>query len=416
MALFFVLLVLLLFGAVFVTFEHQRISRLLEQAKELSLDEEYPAALKKLETAQNGWLANIASAIKQNIANEIEKNTALLQEKLDYEQGIERFNKEDWQASLGLLSGISNSSSYYEPAQEKIEQAREKILEGQITKAVEQASREARQKEQSFQDKIAVLERKIKSLEEKQRAPASSLTIPEIIDGRGRYIVRVICLDKQGNSKMGSGILWGNEAGTGKSYILTNYHLLENAYWEPENNQNIALRYPCSVGYSVVPTKKITDWYLASPIDSLEDIPLPVMQMIDFILLRVEVKVRLSQKTLEEISGASLTVSEFSPQACAGSKIKAGEEIVVLGYPLIGGETLTASEGIISGFEKDYYLTTSAKIEQGGSGGGAFLKSTGCLAGMASFARLGKVESFARLISIPFLEENYLSKVFQVLY
>lgn len=77
-----------------------------------------------------------------------------------------------------------------------------------------------------------------------------------------------------------------------------------------------------------------------------------------------------------------------------------GDEVVVLGYPLTGSkENITATEGIISGFEGDYYIT-SAKVEQGNSGGAAILLKDNCLLGIPTFVTLGKVESLARILDI----------------
>ena len=77
-----------------------------------------------------------------------------------------------------------------------------------------------------------------------------------------------------------------------------------------------------------------------------------------------------------------------------------GDEIVVLGYPSIGSKNnLTATEGIVSGFDGNYFIT-SAKVEQGNSGGAAILLKDNCLLGIPTFVTLGKVESLARILDI----------------
>ncbi len=77
-----------------------------------------------------------------------------------------------------------------------------------------------------------------------------------------------------------------------------------------------------------------------------------------------------------------------------------GDEIVVLGYPSIGStNSVTATEGIVSGFDGDYFIT-SAKVEQGGSGGAAILLKDDCLLGIPTYATLGEVESLARILDI----------------
>ena len=87
------------------------------------------------------------------------------------------------------------------------------------------------------------------------------------------------------------------------------------------------------------------------------------------------------------------------PALCS-QKPSLGDEIVVLGYPSIGSKNnLTATEGIVSGFDGNYFIT-SAKVEQGNSGGAAILLKNNCLLGIPTFVTLGKVESLARILDI----------------
>ena len=83
-----------------------------------------------------------------------------------------------------------------------------------------------------------------------------------------------------------------------------------------------------------------------------------------------------------------------------------GEKIVILGYPAIGAvEGITATEGIISGYDGDYYIT-SAKVEQGASGGAAVLLNDNCLLGISTFAQVGQIESLARILDINVIYES----------
>jgi len=78
--------------------------------------------------------------------------------------------------------------------------------------------------------------------------------------------------------------------------------------------------------------------------------------------------------------------------------VATGDKIVILGYPGIGSLTdITATEGIISGFDGDYYIT-SAKVEHGNSGGAAILIKDSCYLGIPTFAQVGEVESLARIL------------------
>lgn len=78
--------------------------------------------------------------------------------------------------------------------------------------------------------------------------------------------------------------------------------------------------------------------------------------------------------------------------------IAIGEKIVVLGYPGIGSKSdITATEGIISGRDGDYYIT-SAKIDHGNSGGVAVAIGENCYLGVPTFAKAGEIESLGRIL------------------
>jgi len=80
-----------------------------------------------------------------------------------------------------------------------------------------------------------------------------------------------------------------------------------------------------------------------------------------------------------------------------------GDELVILGYPYIGsGKDITATDGIVSGFEDNFYIT-SAKVEQGNSGGTAILVKENCLLGIPTYVQLGSLESLARILKIDVL-------------
>lgn len=77
-----------------------------------------------------------------------------------------------------------------------------------------------------------------------------------------------------------------------------------------------------------------------------------------------------------------------------------GDTVVVLGYPGIGAkESITATEGIISGFDEVHY-TTSAKIERGNSGGAAIHVEKNCFLGLPTLVVAGRIESLARILPI----------------
>lgn len=88
---------------------------------------------------------------------------------------------------------------------------------------------------------------------------------------------------------------------------------------------------------------------------------------------------------------------------CQESQVALGDQIVILGYPAIGTTNgITATEGIISGLESDYYVT-SAKIDHGNSGGAAILVKNDCWLGMPTSVAVGSVESLGRILKAKFV-------------
>ncbi len=75
-----------------------------------------------------------------------------------------------------------------------------------------------------------------------------------------------------------------------------------------------------------------------------------------------------------------------------------GSDIIILGYPVIGAKTdITATEGIISGYDGNYYIT-SAKVDRGNSGGTAIFLKNNCYLGIPTFTKTGIAESLARIL------------------
>lgn len=106
-----------------------------------------------------------------------------------------------------------------------------------------------------------------------------------------------------------------------------------------------------------------------------------------------------SSFSLAGASGDIINLAKKNPKLCTG-KPALGDEIVILGYPSIGSQgNITATEGIISGYDGDYFIT-SAKVEQGNSGGAAILAKENCFLGIPTFVALGRVESLARILDV----------------
>ena len=69
-----------------------------------------------------------------------------------------------------------------------------------------------------------------------------------------------------------------------------------------------------------------------------------------------------------------------------------------------GGLSLTITDGIISSFPGDGIILTSAKIDEGNSGGLA-VDSDGCIVGIPSSVMLGEYENMGAIISKKLVEK-----------
>ena len=77
-----------------------------------------------------------------------------------------------------------------------------------------------------------------------------------------------------------------------------------------------------------------------------------------------------------------------------------GSDLLILGYPRIGStEGITSTEGIVSGYDNGFYIT-SAKISKGNSGGVAIDVQSDCFIGIPTLVRADEVESLGRILDI----------------
>ena len=91
------------------------------------------------------------------------------------------------------------------------------------------------------------------------------------------------------------------------------------------------------------------------------------------------------------------TAGKTRAQVCSRDTV-VGDEVVLLGYPSIGAKgDVTATDGIISGFEDVYYIT-SAKLDRGNSGGAALHTKNDCYLGIPTFVVAGRLESLGRIL------------------
>jgi len=238
----------------------------------------------------------------------------------------------------------------------------EKIKQAEIKSAAVESARMA--KEESAQNKISALEEKI--------SQTKTYSLSSIISNWRPLIANVECQFRYSDT----GRLYQKSSGSGiaikfdntPSAILTNKHVLVD-----------------SSGYGA-------DSCSAKLLDSNE-----TLSSSD---IRSSAKeYDLGYIYINNPSDYFKNLTSNFPALCS-QKPFLGDEIVVLGYPSIGSKNnLTATEGIVSGFDGNYFIT-SAKVEQGNSGGAAILLKDNCLLGIPTFVTLGKVESLARILDI----------------
>ena len=219
---------------------------------------------------------------------------------------------------------------------------------------------------ETTQKKLLNLEEDIIKSKQKELAAVVAKWRPRIvhIECRWRFTNgRVV-------EKVGSGFLFGSD------YIATNTHVVEESGILPQT---------CTFVLPDDPSRVVIA-------GDTEDARV-VTKKDDFTLIEIK-NPTIRMRTLS--MGVS-SKNSLSLLGCA-KKASPGDMVVILGYPSIGAENdITATEGIISGYENPYYIT-SAKLEQGNSGGAAISVKDDCYLGIPTFVRAGNLESLGRIL------------------
>ena len=208
-----------------------------------------------------------------------------------------------------------------------------------------------------------------------------------IINQYAPSVVRVVCVEntETGDLQQGSGVLFeGDALGDGSSYyIQTNLHVIETN--KEDFSQCVIAVYPDPDNSEDYITYKSSGHILFR--DGVDLAYLKPLEIED-------------GKRAGLISSLSLyAIKDSAVPAC--NSISIGDHISVLGYPGIGGDSLTVTDGIISGFEfrsGERYIKTSAKIDQGNSGGIAIMDS-GCIVGIPTYVKT-QIESLGRILDL----------------
>jgi len=137
------------------------------------------------------------------------------------------------------------------------------------------------------------------------------------------------------------------------SFVITNQHVIDTD----------GLDAGCDwlwVGFGEDPSAEPDTWYAAEVLWSDQEDDLAILEL------------------------PELRAGETRPLQVRYDRLKLGDEISVFGFPGIGGDTLTLTKGIISGFDNEFgFYKVSAAINKGNSGG-PVLDSQGRLIGIAT--------------------------------
>lgn len=171
-----------------------------------------------------------------------------------------------------------------------------------------------------------------------------------------KAVVQVVQVDALGPCSWGSGTVVGDD-----STVLTNFHVVETSR-------------DC-------PRPRLEIW----TVSALDERPTPTHSAVVVI---ADELADLAILRLTPLSGSARALRPVPMRTTA----KVGEEIFIIGFPNIGGSSITISKGIVSGFTKERgvsWIKTDASVS-GGNSGGAAVNGNGELVGVPTMASAGE--------------------------
>ncbi len=225
--------------------------------------------------------------------------------------------------------------------------------------------------EQKLTDEKAALEKKIQAAGKAQGLVDNNRVSSAVQSWRPR-VVRVSCVWRNGSSagtSSASGLLTKDP--DGPLIVLTNRHVIMRS---TENADSCTISFPSK----------------ATPItvdNTGSNFKISILGL-DWGVITIP---------SSNAYASALAKTPLTKEACKENPT-VGDQVVILGYPTIGSQDdITATEGIVSGFEENFFIT-SAKIERGNSGGAAILIKNSCYLGAPTFVESGGIESLARIL------------------
>ncbi len=208
-------------------------------------------------------------------------------------------------------------------------------------------------------------------------------------------VVNIICRSKDGTEVTGGSGTIITEDGI----ILTNAHIIpqRNGLADVDSNS-------CVVSLPDELTGQAKEIYWAEPIiipDLSEEYDIAILEINDVYVNDNDESFGVFPNTFPVFKSAP---------SCQNTSIKLGDSIKIYGYPVTsGGYNLTVTEGIISSFNDDGTILTSAKVDSGNSGGLA-IDSDNCFVGIPSAIVGGDYQNLGVIIS-PDLISEFIDKI-----
>jgi len=178
-------------------------------------------------------------------------------------------------------------------------------------------------------------------------------------------VVEIICLDNSDKDTFytGSGIIID-----GSGLVLTNRHLLMS-----EDGSMIRF---CGVGFTTDIEQPPQIEFIAESTAMGDELDLAILQIVEHL-------------DGDELP-ATYPVVTLSGSREATKALKLGDRVFIAGYPGIGADTFTLTQGVVSGRVGSNLIKTSALIDSGTSGGAAF-DGNGRFIGMPTAAAAGDI-------------------------
>ena len=259
---------------------------------------------------------------------------------------------------------VETSSQEFAKLQEQLEQ-----VQASTTESLSKLEKENKKIKAESSELKSTIQSVSSAAQKEQISSNNGMLSQDLLNKIMPRIVKINCY-KNGSVSEGSGVIQAPAGGSTQWSVYTNLHVT-------------GLNSICTVslpqGADFYPTKTYTA--------SLERFG-SYYPDIDFAVLKV--------------SNATEFFSEFPLPVCGVADVKIGDRVTVFGYPNFGGDSLTVTDGIVSGIEYTAYgavYKTSAKIDKGNSGGLAIDNNSKCGIGIPTWATSGSFEGLGYIQS-----------------